>query len=239
MNPRFSVVIPAYNEERYLPRLLDSLDAAIAAHPAGFARIELVVADNASTDATGAIARERGCVVAPVEKRCIAASRNGGARASNGEILCFVDADSAVHPGTFAAIDEAISQPGVVVGATGLVPERSSFAIALTVGVGTALVRLMGVDGGVVFCRRADFEKVGGYNEERLYAEDIQLLMDLKRLGRFRRARGAPTTMSTRKFDQYGDWHFFGTSLRIAWLYLTARKRADELARGYWYDGRR
>ena len=84
MSPRFSVVIPAYNEELYLPRLLDSLDAAIAAYPDGRALVEVIVADNASTDATGAVARERGCAVVPVEKRCIAAARNGGARGSPG-----------------------------------------------------------------------------------------------------------------------------------------------------------
>lgn len=101
------------------------------------------------------------------------------------------------------------------------------------------MVRAVGVDGGVVFCRRSDWEKVGGYDESRLYAEDIQFLMDLKRHGKFRRARGAVTTMSTRKWDKYGDWHFFGTSSRLAWLYFTDRRRADELGRGYWYDGRR
>lgn len=75
MSPRFSVVIPAYNEAGYLPRLLDSLDAAIAAYPQARGRVEIVVADNASTDDTAAIARARGCVVAPVEKRCIEIGR--------------------------------------------------------------------------------------------------------------------------------------------------------------------
>ena len=76
-------------------------------------------------------------------------------------------------------------------------------------------------------------------DEELLIAEDVRFLLDLKRLGRFRRATGAETTMSTRKFDQHGDWHFFGTSLRLAWHTVTSRRRADDLARAYWYDGRR
>ncbi|APV51889.1 hypothetical protein BWI17_20765 [Betaproteobacteria bacterium GR16-43] len=236
---RFSVVIPAFNEERYLPALLDSLDIAIATYPGGREAIEVVVGDNASTDGTAELARRRGCVVAPVEKQCIAAARNGGARAASGEILCFVDADSRVHPGTFAAIDAAISEPGVVVGGTGLVPERSSFAIGLTVAIGTLLIHAMGIDGGVVFCRKPDFERVGGYDEAVLYAEDVRFLFALKRLGRFRRAEGVPTIMSVRKWDKYGDWHFFTTAPRLAWLYVTSRTRADEYAKSYWYDGRR
>ncbi len=49
---RISLVIPAWNEERYLPRLLDSVDAARARYRGGADRIEVIVADNASTDRT-------------------------------------------------------------------------------------------------------------------------------------------------------------------------------------------
>jgi len=47
--PRISLVIPAYNEEKYLPRLLDSVDAARARF-AGRGDVEVIVADNVSTD---------------------------------------------------------------------------------------------------------------------------------------------------------------------------------------------
>jgi len=60
MLPRFSLIIPAYNEERLLERLLDSVDAARTAYGRGDA-IEVIVADNASTDRTAVIAATRGC----------------------------------------------------------------------------------------------------------------------------------------------------------------------------------
>ena len=60
MTPRYSVVIPAYNEEKLLGRLLDSLDVARAAYGNADA-IEVIVADNMSTDMTAEIARMRGC----------------------------------------------------------------------------------------------------------------------------------------------------------------------------------
>jgi glycosyltransferase involved in cell wall biosynthesis len=201
--------------------------------------VEVVVADNAATDDTAAIARNRGCVVAPVEKRCIAAARNGGARAARGEVLCFVYADSRVHPRTFAAIEEALSQPGVIIGATGVVAERSSFPIAMIMSVGQVMVRVFNVDAGVVFCRRVDFERVGGYDEALIVAEDVRFLADMKRHGRFRRARGAPAILSLRKFDEHGDWHAFTLGPKIVWLWFTSRARATEIVRGYWYDGRR
>jgi len=51
MLPRYSLIIPAYNEERLLGRLLDSVDAARATYGGGDA-VEVIVADNAPTDRT-------------------------------------------------------------------------------------------------------------------------------------------------------------------------------------------
>ena len=105
--PDISLVIPAYNEATCLPRLLDTIAAARDRYKGGRDAIEVIVADNGSTDDTAAIAKARGCVVAPVAKRMIAASRNGGAAAATAPILCFVDADMQIHPDTFNAIARA------------------------------------------------------------------------------------------------------------------------------------
>ena len=104
----FSVIIPAYNEESYLPRLLRSIAVARANYSGGPEQVEVVVADNCSTDATAEVAAAHGARVVNVVKRRIAAARNGGARAATGEILCFIDADSAIHPNTFDEIDRAM-----------------------------------------------------------------------------------------------------------------------------------
>ena len=62
MLPRFSLITPAYNEEQLLGRLLDSVDAARANYGSADA-IEVIVADNVSTDRTAAIAVSRACRV--------------------------------------------------------------------------------------------------------------------------------------------------------------------------------
>ena len=77
---RFSLIIPAYNEEAFLPHLLKTVEKARINYPGGAKKIEVMVADNSSTDATAEIARLHGCRVVKVEKRAIAAARNGGAR---------------------------------------------------------------------------------------------------------------------------------------------------------------
>src|SRR5262245_59938473 len=98
---RFSVIIPAYNEEQFLPRLLTSINTARDNYSGGRHEIEVIVGDNDSTDATAEVANAYGARVAHVRKRRIGAARNGAARLASGEILCFIDADSAIHPHTF------------------------------------------------------------------------------------------------------------------------------------------
>ncbi len=239
----FSVVIPAYNEARYLPRLRDSREEARRCRGSGACDVEVIVADNASTDATADIAVRRGCRVVPVARRVSAAARNGGARAARGEILCFVDADMRVHSDTFGAIERAMASDRAIGGATGVTLERWSVGLACTYLMLLPMVWLTGMDTGVVFCRREDFWQVGGYDESRPIAEDVTFLWALRRLGRRRRARlvrvtEAKAVASTRKFDRYGDWHYF---TRVLPRVVAAGFRPSRLGGfidDYWYRDR-
>jgi glycosyltransferase involved in cell wall biosynthesis len=242
--PRFSAIIPAYNEEVYLPRLLDSIDTARSAYSAGHACVEVIVSDNASTDMTVAVAESRGCRIAGVTKRSIGAARNGGAAIADGEILCFIDADSAIAPGTFDAIDDALLTGRYVGGSTGIYLERLSIGLIITVAAFMPLVWLTGMDTGLVFCRREDFEAIGGYDEESLYAEDVKFLWNLRKLGKRRgqklaRLTGVRALGSTRKFDQFGDWHYFVMAIKAALAFLTGRHTEREIAQEYWYKPKR
>lgn len=236
MTIRLSLVIPAYNEAKLLPRLLDSVDAARARYAAP---MEVIVADNASTDTTAALAAARGCVVAPVAKRVIGAARNGGAAKARGELLCFIDADSVVHPESFNAIDAALSDPRIVAGATGVRLERWSTGIAVTYAMMVPIIWLLGIDTGIVFCRRADFEAIGGYDESYTFAEDVIFLLALRKLGRARRQRltrlrPVKAIASTRKFDKHGEWHYFTILAKTA----GGKAVRSEFARKYWYADR-
>lgn len=239
--PRISLVVPAYNEQALLPRLFDTVDVAARAWAGGGGALEVVVADNASTDATAEIAALRGCRVVRVEKRRIAAARNGGAAVATGELLAFVDADSRIHPGTFVAVDRAMRDLRVIAGATGVRLERWSPGILATWLLLVPLAVLLRMDTGVVFCRREDFDAVGGYDERRAFGEDVQFLWDLRRRGRARgqrlvRLRGTKTLASTRKFDRHGDWHYFTDMLRLAPLILRDPSATTEFAERYWYS---
>ena len=241
---RFSVIIPAYNEEQYLPRLLKSIDRARANYSGGRDQIEVVVADNASTDRTAEVAAAHGARVVHVAKRRIGAARNGGAQTASAEILCFIDADSAVHPQTFEAIDRVMKTGKYVWGVTGATMERMSFPLFITYWMFLPMVLLTGLDIGLSFCRREDFAAVGGYDESRLYAEDVKFPWALKRLGRTRGQRTVrlPQVKAlgcTRKFDQFGDWHYFWMLGHAFKSLLTRNWHDEKLADRYWYKSGR
>jgi glycosyltransferase involved in cell wall biosynthesis len=242
--PKFSVIVPAYNEEQLLPRLLASINVARQNYRGGPAAIEVIVADNNSTDGTSAVAASYGAKVVNVSRRRIAAARNGGAATAKGAILCFIDADSAVHPDTFSAIEKTIATGKYVAGSTGLDMEKKSAGILITAWLMLPLIWITGLDAGVIFCRREDFLAVGGYDENRLYAEDVMFLLALRKLGRQRgqrlaRVPGVKSLGSTRKFDQFGDWHYFGMLRQAVKSFLTGNWNDEKFAQRYWYNSGR
>jgi len=242
---KFSVIIPAYNEEQYLPRLLKSIEVARANYSGGLNEIEVVVADNDSSDRTAEVAIANGARVVHVAKRRIAAARNGGARVSGGEILCFIDADSAVHPQSFDAIDRTMQSGKYVWGVTGSRMERTSIPLFIfTYAMCVPLVLLTGLDTGLSFCRREDYEAIGGYDESRLYGEDVKFPLALRRLGRTRgqqltRLPQIKALACTRKFDQFGDWHYFWMLGHIFKSLITWNWHDEKLADRYWYKSGR
>jgi glycosyltransferase involved in cell wall biosynthesis len=242
-NATISLVVPAHNEVLLLPRLLDTVDEARQRYLRGFAGVEVIVADNGSTDGTGEVARDRGCRVVRVEKRCIGAARNCGAAAASGSILAFVDADIRIHEQTFNAVETALSTGRVVAGATGVELERWSFGIGVTYALMMPLVWATGMDTGVVFCKREDFEAVGGYDESLRFGEDVRFLVDLRRRGRIdgrglTRLRGVKAIACMRKFDRFGEWHYFKMAPRLSAGLLFPNRRSDELIQKYWYEDR-
>lgn len=104
---RISIVIPAYNEERYLPKTLKSL-TRLTRQPD-----EVIVVDNNSTDKTPKIAQQFGAKVIRVPKKTIGFARQKGLEAATGDIIAETDADTVVPPHWLTIIEQTLTMPGV------------------------------------------------------------------------------------------------------------------------------
>ena len=229
-----SFVVPAYNEERCLPAALASIHAAARAIGAEY---EIVVADDASSDATASIAQEAGARVVKVSNRQISRTRNDGARAAKGERLIFVDADTQVNPEVVRAALAALDA-GAVGGGAGAVfeeqaPRWAHVGIAWVVG----FMRLVNLAAGCfVYCRRDAFEAAGGFDPAIFAGEEIWLSLALRRQGRFVMLREKVVT-SPRKFNGRTAWQTLWIALRLVVSSPVGVRRREHAS--FWYDGKR
>ncbi len=178
-----SFVVPAHNEEACLGRTLRAIQESARAVGQPY---EIIAVDDASTDATAKIAQENQARVISVNHRQIAATRNSGARAAQGERLFFVDADTIINSRALASalrhMDKGAAGGGAPTRFDAVAP---LYAQLLSWWLGWFL-RLAGISGGAfMFCTRAAFQATGGFDERLFAAEDAAMSWALKREGRF------------------------------------------------------
>ena len=105
MSPEITVIVPAYNAEKYLRTCLESVIGQT------FTSWELIIADDGSTDSTGAIADEYAAKdgrikVLHLNRHGVSAARNACIDAANGKYLAYVDADDLLEPDYLKALYE-------------------------------------------------------------------------------------------------------------------------------------
>jgi glycosyltransferase involved in cell wall biosynthesis len=213
----FSVIVPAHNEERLLPRGLAAIELARERIDGG---VEVIVVANRCTDATVTIATDAGAIVVENDARNISAVRNAGAAVATGDAIVTVDADCVMSPSSLSEIERMLATGRYVGGGTKVRPERTSAGIRATLAVMELATFVARVSGAMFWCCRSDFEAIGGFDERRSVAEDVDFARRLRARGRrtgrkFAKLRSAPLTVSTRKFDRYGDWHMFAMAFQL------------------------
>lgn len=238
-----SVVIPAFNESRYIEPCIASMQAALAANRERLAATQIVVCDNNSSDDTAEIARRCGAMVVFEPHNQIARARNTGAAHASGDWLLFVDADCLVQAETIADLLDHIESGRFVGGGCAVRLDEAPWIARLAAATVVLLFRVLGyAAGSFVFCRADAFRAVGGF-DERVYAgEEVFLSRALKAWGRPRGLRftmltRAPITTSARKLRTHGLWSFLKLALRGTILprsTLGSREHLD-----FFYDGRR
>lgn len=232
-----SFVVPAHNEQACLPRTLAAIHES--AHATG-RPYEIIVVDDASTDATAEIARQHNARVISVNHRQIAATRNSGARAARGERIFFVDADTIINPQAVAAALRAMDEGAVGGGGAALV-DRSEIVplyIRLISFIGAFAPKLLGFTGGAfMFCTRPAFQATGGFNERLYWSEEGSFALALKREGRFF-VPWQPVTTSGRRFRKTSGGQLMIGAVRMLFSpvkFFTHRAPVEKI----WYDSNR
>jgi len=144
--PRFSILIPARNEEKYLPTCLDSIRVAAEPFPD---EVEIVVALNRCTDRTEEIALEHGATIIREDAKNLAKIRNAAATAATGEVIITIDADSRMSSNMLLEIDRLLRTGRYIGGGVLVWPERWSLGILTTVLLIGVLLLRHRVSGGL------------------------------------------------------------------------------------------
>jgi glycosyltransferase involved in cell wall biosynthesis len=227
-----SFIVPAHNEEAWVGRCVSAIrnGAESLGEPH-----EIIVVDDASTDATASIARQHGAQVVRVEHRQISATRNAGAQQAHGDILFFVDADTLTNAPAIQSALRAI-RAGAIGG--GCVPRFEGWLpwwFRLTeplIEPAVCLARFL-PSGAFLFCTRSAFQATGGFNENYYAAEDAVFVAALKRQGRFVILPGTVIT-SGRKVRAHSFLSLAGQFTRL----VLRGPRGLRSRRGleYWYE---
>ncbi|MEO8524936.1 MAG: glycosyltransferase, partial [Caldimonas sp.] len=229
-----SFIVPAHNEEASIEATVRAI--AEAAASVGVVH-EIVVVDDASSDRTAELAASAGARVVAVAMRQIAAARNAGARAAQGSIFVFVDADTLIASDVVLGLGRVMADGAIGGGSAVRFDEPVPRWARLALPVGIWLARRFRITGGCfLFCSRTAFEAVGGFDETLFASEEIRLCRELRDQGDFVILREAVLT-SGRKLRTYSGWEILRAMTRIA---FAGRAGVEDRSRlGIWYDPRR
>lgn len=175
--PYISVVIPAYNEEKYLGETLKSVIAQD--YPED--DYEVIVVDNNSEDKTAEVAGKYKVRVVECKTKGVSAARQAGAEAARGEIIVFTDADTTVPDGWLTQIGKYFQNEEIAaITGTAVLNKTDRFNNLLAMGF-PAFMRIQfflgrkALNGFNCAIRKTVFDTIGGFNTGLSSAEDVDL----------------------------------------------------------------
>ncbi len=197
-----SIIIPTYNEEEYLPVLLESIKQQ------DFSDYEIIVADADSKDNTVKIAEEYGCIV--VEGGIPAVGRNNGAKVAKGDYLLFLDSDLKLTEDYLAKVIYEFKMERLGIAITQMKPlskkteDKLLHDLANLFMISVEKIKPHGAGCYGIIAKRELHERCGGFNEELTFGEDTEYIERLAKKERFKVLRNAKIGVSTRRLEEEG-----------------------------------
>ena len=213
---KISIVIPAYNEEAYVGKCLESV---LREKAKTFREVEIIVVNNASKDKTKEVAESfAGVRVVDEFEKGLVRARKAGYVASDGEIIANVDSDGWLTEGWIEKVFQEFEKDSKLVALSGpyLYPEMSwtfNFIVKLWYCVGM-LIHLFNqyvlrrgamLQGGNFIVRRDAMEKIGGFDTSiEFYGEDTDVACRIQKVGKVKFTYNLPMYTSSRRFKGDG-----------------------------------
>lgn len=208
--PKISVIVPAYNEEEFLPGCLSRLVKQETKVP-----YEIIVVDNNSTDGTVQIASQypEKVRVVPEQRQGLTWTRQAGFEAAKAETLAYIDADTLAPVDWIETIQKTIEKYPQAVALKGKFRYRVKsiihkamlwFFFTFVERIINLLTQGQRVVGMHFVVRRDSLVKIGGFNHEvAFYGEDVDLAVRLQKIGKIYPLNATVLT-SGRRFDNQG-----------------------------------
>jgi peptidoglycan/xylan/chitin deacetylase (PgdA/CDA1 family)/GT2 family glycosyltransferase len=244
--PTISVVIPAYNEENYLPLCLESIKKQDYA-----AEYEVIVVDNASTDNTAKIARGWGAKVVYESKRSPACARQKGAEVATGELIAFIDADTQAPAYWLSTIvSRFVREPETVVISgpyayydAGRIAKLASYGNFISIITDQVFRKVLNKGSAIWGCnfavRRSALLEVGGFDTSiRFYGEEYELSLRLKKAGKGGIIPRLFVLTSARRLKRIGVvnqyWNWIVDYFSVLFWYEPISERLEDLPAKAW-----
>jgi glycosyltransferase involved in cell wall biosynthesis len=237
-----TIVIPAYNEEKFLPATLNSVNLSreLFSRTTGIPT-EVIVVDNSSTDKTALVADDHQALVISHDIRNISSVRNAGIRKASYSLIVAIDADCSISPDSLVKIWNFMKDDRFLGAALG-VKIHSSKALNRVMArwIQSIVASTSGIYGAMFVFRKHAAMAVGGFPEDRFVAEDsvfaIAMRRHAKKSGKkFGILRSVVVETLDRKETKLRDLP--ALAVQIIAAFLGVRQDAEDLK--YWYKPRR
>lgn len=203
-----SIVVPTYNEEKYITDLLESVKRQTVKP------VEVILVD-ASDDRTREIAAKYGAKVVNQDVRRVSWARKRGFEEAKGGIIISSDADT-ILADDYVEHVTSIFESSALAATFGPVYlhdgpalfkffSRTLFSIFLRFSV---LIRRPNLNGMNFACTKEAYTKSGGFNSDMVTGEDVYLGSRLLKVGKIRYSSGAKVYTSARRINGMGGWKF-------------------------------
>lgn len=236
--PQVSVIIPTLNEARTLSSCLNQLKNLLPAP------LEIIVVDGGSVDETVKLARGFDITVLESKKQGRAAQMHLGARSAKADQLVFLHADTCVPKDLIQHVNRTLSNRKVALGGfiSIMKGEKTRRWFSFLNYIKTYLcpmfyrphaffckgLKLLFGD-QVLFCRKEDYLKSGGFDEEDVVMEEASFCLKMNQLGRVKMLHRFVYS-SDRRVAQWGFWranriYFF---IAFGWVFGKSQHKLSE-----------